>query len=100
MLLPGLYRAENNDGIFDHYKIDMYVKETPKSYIFTLEDFESRYAATQIERLFSKSKRVVIRKTRCGHALRIWSDRDFTFYPFQAGVPYLFRKIEVTTQRS
>ena len=27
-----------------------------------------------------------------------WSDYDFTFYPYQAGIPYYFEKIHVETQ--
>lgn len=94
MLKPGLYTAENDDSIFDQYRIDIRVKETEKSYIFTLEDFKSRYSGAHIETLFSKSKRAVIKKDKGGHAMRIWSDSDFTIYPFQAGIPYWFRRVE------
>ena len=96
MLLPGLYRAENDDSIYDQYRIDIRVKETEKSYIFTLEDFKSRYSGAHIEMFFSKSKRVVIRKDKGGHAMRIWSNSDFTIYPYQAGIPYWFRRLEET----
>lgn len=96
MLKPGIYLAENNDSIFDEYKITMEVKETEKSYIFQLVEFKSRYSAAHIEMLFKKSKRVVIRKYKGGHAMRIWSDEDFTFYPYQAGIPYWFKRVEET----
>lgn len=92
-LTPGLYKAVNGDSIFDEYEITMQVKETEKSYIFQLVDFKSRYSAAHIEMLFKKSKRVVIRKDKGGHAMRVWSDHDFTIYPFQAGVPYWFEKV-------
>ena len=94
MLKPGIYLAENNDSIFDEYKITMEVKETEKSYIFQLVEFKSRYSAAHIEMLFKKSKRVVIKKNKGGHAMRIWSDEDFTFYPYQAGIPYWFKRLE------
>lgn len=94
MLKPGIYVAENDDGIYDQYKITMEVKETEKSYIFRLVEFKSRYSGAHIEMLFKKSKRVVIRKDKGGHAMRAWSDRDFTFYPYQAGIPYWFKRIE------
>ena len=28
--------------------------------------------------------------THLGHAMRIWSDHDFTLYPYQAGIPFHF----------
>lgn len=92
MLLPGRYKAENNDSIFHEYSITMDVKETEKSYIFQLVEFNSRYSGAHIEHLFEKSKRVVIRKSRGGHAMRIWGDNTFALYPFQAGIPYYFVK--------
>lgn len=90
MLKPGIYIAENNDNLLDSYKVTMDVKETEKTYVFRLIDFQSRYSAADIECLFEKLKRVVIKKTRSRHAMRVWSDEDFTIYPFQAGIPYYF----------
>lgn len=92
MLKTGIYIAENSNNFLDSYKVSMEVKETEKSYIFHLVDFQSRYGAVHIETLFKKSKRVVIRKNKGGHAMRIWSDEDFTFYPYQAGIPYYFER--------
>ena len=97
MLKPGIYVAENDDSIYDQYKITMEVKETEKSYIFHLVEFKSRYSGAHIEMLFKNSKRVVIRKDKGGHAMRVWSDRDFTIYPYQAGIPYWFKRIEEAT---
>ena len=92
MLTSGLYKAEQHDrGIFNDFEVLMTVKETQKSYCFTLESIDSRYSADHIKRLFSKSNHVVIRKKGGGHAMRIWSDKDFTLYPFQAGIPYYFK---------
>lgn len=92
MPLLGRYRAEDTDSMHSQYSITMDVKETDKSYIFCLVEFQSRYGASQMERLFEKSKRIVIRKNRGGHAIRIWNDNHFTFYPFQAGIPFYFIK--------
>lgn len=94
MLKTGLYKAEHNDGIFDQYKIVMDVKETEKSYTFNLVEFDTRYSATQMEDLFRDSKKVIIRKDRGGHAMRVWDDESFTFYPYQAGVPFYFKLIK------
>lgn len=94
MLLPGKYVSEKTEHYLDSYRIVMEVKETEKSYIFTLIDFQSRYSAGHIELLFSKSKRVLLRKNKGGHAMRVWDNKSFTFYPYQAGIPYLFEKID------
>ena len=64
MSLSGRYKAENNDDYLSHYYIVMDVKETDKSYIFTLLELESRYSASHMQHLFSKSNRVIIRKNR------------------------------------
>lgn len=90
MLRQGLYIAENDESIWNAYTIEMRVKETEKSYIFELVEFKSRYAAAHIETLFSKSKRVVLRKNKGGHGMRVWGEDNFTFYPYQAGIPYYF----------
>lgn len=92
MLLPGRYKAENNDNIFREYSIVMDVKETEKSYIFQLVELKNRYSADHIRHLFSSSNRVIIRKDRGGHAMRVWGDNRCTLYPFQAGIPYYFVK--------
>lgn len=40
--------------------------------------------------------RIVLPKDKpCRHAMRVWSDHDFTIYPFQAGVPFYFEKEDV-----
>lgn len=94
MPLCGRYKAENRDGFLDEYNIVMDVKETEKSFIFCLVEFQSRYSAAHIERLFVKSNRVVIKKNRGGHAIVKWEDGSFTFYPFQAGIPFYFQQIK------
>lgn len=112
--LNGRYAATKTGAFHDNYNILVDVKETDKSMIFQLLDFQTRYGASQIEDLFAKAKRVVIRKVqdhvdrsyvnefpaeRCpelrGHAMRIWSDGSFTLYPYRVGVPYYFEPVEV-----
>lgn len=94
MLRQGLYVAENDESIWNAYTIEIRVKETDKSYIFELVKLESRYAASHIETFFSKHKRVVLRKNKGGHAMRVWDEDSFTFYPYQAGIPYYFELAE------
>ena len=91
MLKQGLYIAENDESIWNEYTVKMNVKETDKSYIFELVEFKSRYSGVHIETLFKKSHRVVLRKNKGGHAMRVWGDDNFTFYPYQAGIPYFFK---------
>ena len=97
MLKPGIYLAENDESIWDSYKITMEVKETEKSYIFRLVEFKSRYSADHIKMLFKNSERAVISKGKGGHAMRVWSDEDFTIYPYQAGIPYWFQRVQEAT---
>lgn len=92
MPLLGRYKAENNDDVLSYFSIIIDVKETEKSYIFSLVELDSHYSAHHMKSFFEKSKRVVLGKKRGGHAVRIWSDADFTFYPYQAGFPYYFVK--------
>lgn len=94
MLKSGLYKAEQDGNIFNYYKIIMEVKETEKSYTFNLIEFDRRYGATQMDDFFRKSKKVIIRKNKGGHAIRIWGEDNFTFYPYQAGVPFYFELIK------
>lgn len=95
MLKQGIYKAENNDSIWDSYTVKLQVKETDKAYIFKLIDLQTLYSAAHIEMMFKKSQRFVLKKNRGGHAMRIWSDSDFTIYPYQAGIPYYFKLDEV-----
>ena len=91
MLKQGVYIAENDESIWKSYTIKLKVKETDKSYIFELIEFQSRYSGVHIEMLFKNSNRVVLRKNKGGHAMRVWGDDNFTFYPYQAGIPYFFK---------
>lgn len=64
------YLAENKDDFLSAYHIVVDVNETDKSYIMQLVEFNSRYSASHISLLFSKSKQVVLNKARGGHAIR------------------------------
>lgn len=98
MLKSGLYKSENSDDDYmNRYVITMDVKETEKSYIFSLKDYDNRYGPSHIEALFSKSRKVIIVKNKGGHAIRVWSDEQFTVYPFQAGIPFYFEFVKHNT---
>ncbi len=94
MLKQGIYKSEKKEGMFDSYLIKMRVKETEKSYIFELLEFDSRYPPAQMEMLFSKDKKIVLNKNKGGHAMRVWSEDSFTLYPYQAGIPFVFDLVD------
>ena len=92
MLISGQYKT-TKDGMFG-YEIVILVKETEKSYIFNLISNNSRYSPAHIDMLFAKSNSVKIDKEKSKHAMRVWSDKDFTIYPFRAGIPFWFNYME------
>ena len=97
MLKPGRYVAENNDDHLFRYKIVMDVKETEKSYVFTMVEYDNRYGYDHIATMFKGKTRKTIRKDKpSGHAMRVWGDNSFTIYPFQAGIPFYLRSEEPT----
>ncbi len=93
-LKPGLYKSEfDNEYGVDWYRITIEVKETEKAYIFRLVELKERYSADRIKILFKNSNRVVIKKNNSNHAIKKFSDHDFTIYPFRDGIPYWFVKV-------
>lgn len=96
MLLSGKYKAEHDGDVFHAYRYVMEVKETEKSYVFKLVEAVNRYADDQIEHIFGKNGRAVLRKDKPSrHAMRVWGDDSFTIYPFRVGVPFYFKLEEV-----
>lgn len=97
MLKPGRYVTENKNGSWIYrYRIVMEVKETEKSYVFKLVEYDNRYGYDHIERMFNGKERKTIRKDKpCGHTIRVWGDNNFTIYPFQVGIPFYFKLEEV-----
>lgn len=94
MLKAGRYVAENNDNYLSRYKIVMDVKETEKSFIFKLVEYDNRYGYDHMQLLFKDSDKAIVRKYKSGHAMRVWDDNSFVIYPFQAGIPFYFRLCE------
>lgn len=92
MLISGQYKAAEN-GLFG-YEIIISVKENARSYIFDLISNDSRYNPAHIDMIFAKSNRVKIYKEKSQHAVRIWSNKDFTIYPFRAGIPFYFELMD------
>lgn len=96
MLQPGLYCSEVNEGHWLHdYRVVIRVKETATAFHFMLENAVQLDNAIHLDSLFQRGEKqkVLIKKHGSGHAMRIWSDKDFTLYPYQAGMPYHFMRI-------
>ena len=88
-MLKGLYKAEDRD-----YSITVEVKEASKSYIITLIENNSRFSLGHIDMIFKNSNKVLVRKEKSKHGMRIWGDDSFTLYPFKSGIPFYFSKCE------
>ncbi len=91
MLKQGRYISENDGSIFCKHRIVIEVKETEKSYVFTMLEYENRYGYDHFALLFKGKNRATIVKNKGGHAMRVWGDDAFTIYPFQAGIPFYFK---------
>ncbi len=96
MLKSGKYEAIVDDTVMENYHITIEVKETDKSYIFKMIENINHYGPDHFELLFKKSDRFVLRKDRPGHTMRVWDDRSFAIYPFQAGIPFYFQRVDST----
>ena len=94
MLKRGIYRHSHEIEYVERTvyagDIVLEVYETKTAFVLTLMEQQVRYDAPQIDDMFQKSKRVVIKKDGSKHAMRIWDDHSFTVYPYRAGVPYVF----------
>lgn len=93
MLKSGCYISECTTDYLHQYKIILDVTELEKSYIFTLIECSSKYNADHIKLMFKNTKRTVIKKSNCTHAIIEYSDSDFTIYPFRLGIPFYFKLV-------
>lgn len=98
-MLAGIYvyRQKNSYGeTVGHIKIK--VSETDKAYLLELLENTTRYDYDQFIRLFDTSTKARINKTNHGgtrHAIKVWSDNDFTIYPYQSGIPFWFTRVKL-----
>lgn len=93
-MLNGLYQCTRNWQGNNEYDIKVKVRETEKSYIMQLVENNSRYSPGHIDMLFSKKNKVTIKKEKSQHCMNVWNDDLFTIYPFRAGIPFSFDKLE------
>ena len=96
MLKSGIYIAANESAIFtNNYEFIIEVEEKPKSYVFKFVR-KSGYCPSQIEMLFEDRDKVTIKKEKSLHSVSVWSEEDFTIYPYRAGIPIWFEYDENT----
>ena len=94
-MLKGKYIYTQTDGHgnpIGHILIN--VSETEKKYSFELLEDTTRYDYDHFVLLFKGKYKVSINKQGGKCAMRVWSDDDFTIYPYQSGIPFWFRKIK------
>ena len=96
MLKKGLYRhhheIEYAAGSVNAGDILLEVHETKNAFVLTLLEQQVRYDAPQIDDMFQKSNRVVIRKDGSKHAMSFCQGMNdwFCLYPYRVGVPFSF----------
>jgi len=81
-VLSGLYKLCDQD-------VFVRVKETSASFILQLIPCPRRFLDPPLDDFF-KQEKSTIKKSGSKHAIQIWSDGDFTLYPFRVGVPFVF----------
>ena len=92
-MLKGKYeyiQTDHRDCPIGHILIN--VSETEKKYSFELLEDTTRYDYDHFVLLFKGKYKVSINKQGGKCAMMVWSDNDFTIYPFQAGIPFWFVK--------
>lgn len=89
-MTDGIYICEYDDRMSPG-RFVVSLKETEKSYIMKLIENTVRYTPAYFEMLFGESGKTIVKKKHSPHAMCLWSDTDFTIYPFRGGVPFYFR---------
>ena len=92
-MLKGIFeykQRDYHDNPIGHIVIK--VHETDKSYSFELLENTTRLDYDHFILLFKGTNKTKIKKLGGRHAIRVWNDRQFTIYPFQAGIPFYFVK--------
>ncbi len=94
-MLKGIFKYEQRD-YYDKPigHITIKVNETDKCYSFELLENTTRLDYDHFILLFKGKNKTRINKLGGGHAMRVWNDKQFTIYPFQAGIPFYFVKEE------
>ena len=90
--MEGLYECRQDDSA-RHIMIN--VKETENYYTFKLLENTTQLDYDHFIMLFKDSDTVRINKKKSPHAMMLWDDGDFTIYPFRAGIPFWFKKVEM-----
>lgn len=90
-LREGVWRTESHVGMGKSYFLEMYFKETAKSYIMqALLSEDTNTLASNLMRVFTNKSRIVISKAKAIHGIVKYSGTQFTFYPQKSNTPYVF----------
>lgn len=93
-MIKGIYKYIHEDNIpLGGGIITLEVSETEKSYRLNLIENTCRYSPAHIDMLFAKNNKAIISKNKSPHVMRIY-DGYFVIYPYRAGIPFLFEKVE------
>lgn len=87
-MISGIFRTLHERGEYD---ITVRIKETEKAYTFELIENNSRFSPAHLDMMFSKAKRISVKKEKSPHYIEFFNDgENFVIYPYRAGIPFLF----------
>ncbi len=100
MLKPGRYIHRHEKDYVEKIvclgEIVLDVRETKTAFALSLVENNVRYDTPQIEDMFLRAKRVLIKKSGSKHAMQFSTiggknyEEWFCLYPYRCGVPYAF----------
>lgn len=93
-MIQGIYIYERTDCCGCTGQIKIRLKETEKSFNLEMLENTTKYDYDHFANIFSGKKSVSISKQNGSHACTLFPDGDFLIYPYRAGIPFLFRKVD------
>ena len=92
-MINGIYIYERTDCCGFNGQIKIRLEETEKLYRIKMLENTTKYDYDHFANIFNGKTSVSIQKSGGNHACTVFPDEDFLIYPFRAGIPFLFRKI-------
>lgn len=93
-LLPGVYKYEDRDSYTNRGEILLSVQDRGESLRLQLISNTMRFSPGHIDMLFKNKKSVMVKKEHGPHAINFVGDNWFCIYPYRAGIPFAFEKME------
>ena len=93
-LLPGVYKYQDRESYTNSGEILLSVQDKGESLRLQLISNTMRYSTGHMEMIFGSKRSVNVKKKRSRHAINIVGDSWFCIYPYRAGIPFVFEKIE------